>query len=438
MRSGAGGVRDVSISFATTLYIQIVNIVTGLLAARLLLPEGRGELAALMLWPGLVAELGCLALSDALLYRLASNAAAPRVLFATIMAMAVGLCAVLIPIGFLILPFAMEGHAPDVVAAAWWYMALYLPTYFASLFVANMFQGRLEIVAWNVVRATVPTLYLAGIVVLGLSIAGEAPEFAAANVFAMLASAALGIALLARRGWFGLRPDAGEAKALAVYGAKAHASEILHSLRQKLDQAVVAKLMTASDLGIYAVALTVANGPLILVQTISNIAFPKISAQPTHDGKVLVFGRYLRLALAMVVAINIVLWVVNPWVIPLLFGQGFAPAVLIADVCLLGLVPYAAKVMFAAALKASDRALVIPRAELWGLAVVAPALFFLVPHYGLIGAAASLVIAQAATAVVLGQRLADVLHVRLLRLMIPNREDLSLLRDAFARAIDRA
>ena len=29
MRSGAGGVRDVSISFATTLYIQIVNIVTG-------------------------------------------------------------------------------------------------------------------------------------------------------------------------------------------------------------------------------------------------------------------------------------------------------------------------------------------------------------------------------------------------------------------------
>ena len=54
-----GGVRDVSISFATTLYIQVVNVATGLLAARLLLAEGRGELAALMLWPGLVAELGC-------------------------------------------------------------------------------------------------------------------------------------------------------------------------------------------------------------------------------------------------------------------------------------------------------------------------------------------------------------------------------------------
>ena len=73
-----GGVRDVSISFATTLYIQVVNVATGLLAARLLLAEGRGELAALMLWPGLVAELGCLALSDAMLYRLASGASPAR------------------------------------------------------------------------------------------------------------------------------------------------------------------------------------------------------------------------------------------------------------------------------------------------------------------------------------------------------------------------
>ena len=46
--------KDISVSFLTTAYIQALNIVTGLLAARLLLPEGRGELAALMLWPGLV------------------------------------------------------------------------------------------------------------------------------------------------------------------------------------------------------------------------------------------------------------------------------------------------------------------------------------------------------------------------------------------------
>ena len=59
--------KDISVSFATTAYIQVLNIATGLIAARILLPEGRGELAALMLWPGLIAELGNLGLSDALL-----------------------------------------------------------------------------------------------------------------------------------------------------------------------------------------------------------------------------------------------------------------------------------------------------------------------------------------------------------------------------------
>ncbi len=49
--------RDISVSFAATGAIQVVNIATGLLAARLLLPEGRGELAAIMLWPGILAEI---------------------------------------------------------------------------------------------------------------------------------------------------------------------------------------------------------------------------------------------------------------------------------------------------------------------------------------------------------------------------------------------
>ena len=89
-----GGVRDVSISFATTLYIQVVNVATGLLAARLLLAEGRGELAALMLWPGLVAELGCLALSDAMLYRLASGASPARLVCGTMLLLTAALCAI--------------------------------------------------------------------------------------------------------------------------------------------------------------------------------------------------------------------------------------------------------------------------------------------------------------------------------------------------------
>ncbi len=430
--------KDISVSFATTAYIQVLNIATGLIAARMLLPEGRGELAALMLWPGLIAELGNLGLSDALLYRLSAARIAPHVVFGTALLLTVALCAVLIPIGLAILPFAMSTLDADIMAAAHWYMVLYLPLYFASLFVSNMFQGKLDWMAWNFVRAIVPTLYLLGIVVLGLAIAPEAPEFVGANLVAMLASALGGVVLLIRRGWFGWRPSGGEARAMLVYGVKSHLSEILHSLRSKLDQAVVAKLMAAADLGLYAVSLTVANGPLILVQTVANVAFPKISAQSDHAGKIAVFGSYLRLCLALVLAVDLALFLTNWFLIPLLFGRAFADSVLTANLLLIGLVPFAAKVMCAAALKAWDRALAIPRAEIWGLAVIALALFVLVPPYGLVGAALASVIAQCVSATVLGFTLARELDVHPLRLMRPTAEDAAKLRAALAKVLGRA
>jgi O-antigen/teichoic acid export membrane protein len=430
-------VRNLSISFATTAFVQAVNIATGLIAARLLLPEGRGVLAALMLWPGLIAELGGLGLSDALLYRLAAGGATPAALFATIAGLALALCAVLVPLGLVLLPWLMDGYDPATLTAAAWYLGTFLPAYFASLFVANMFQGRLELVAWNLVRAAVPAAYLAAIVALALVGAASAPAFAAANVAAMLASTALGLALLARRGWIGLDADRVEARALLVYGLKAHASEIISSLRQKLDQAVVARLMAPADLGLYAVALTVANGPLIFVQTVYNVALPRISGETAHERRVVVFGRFLRLALALVVAVDLALIALNPWLIPLLFGAPFADAVPVADLLLVGLVPFAAKIVFAVALKAVDRALAIPPAELWGLATIAVALVALVPPLGLIGAAAASVLAQLVSAAALGARLGRELGVNPLRLMVPTRDDFALLRGYAARALSR-
>ena len=54
--------RNLFISFLSTGFIQLANLATGILAARLLHPEGRGELALLVLWAVLVANLGSMGL----------------------------------------------------------------------------------------------------------------------------------------------------------------------------------------------------------------------------------------------------------------------------------------------------------------------------------------------------------------------------------------
>jgi O-antigen/teichoic acid export membrane protein len=149
-------------------------------------------------------------------------------------------------------------------------------------------------------------------------------------------------------------------------------------------------------MGLYVVALTVANGPMILVNTIAGVAFPKISGAPGAQEKLRIFGIYLRLAMAMSVASAVGLAILAEWVVPLIFGQAFDRSATLCQIMLLGLPFFAAKLMFIQALNAFDRSLAIGWAEAFGLAAALAALFVLLPWLGIEGAAWALVVANIA------------------------------------------
>ncbi len=62
-------------SFGGTAAVQLLNIATSILAARLLLPEGRGEMAVIMLWPAVIGTLGLFSLDQAVMYHTARRPA---------------------------------------------------------------------------------------------------------------------------------------------------------------------------------------------------------------------------------------------------------------------------------------------------------------------------------------------------------------------------
>jgi len=391
--------KDMSMSFATTIAIQIVNILTGLLAARILLPEGRGELAEVMLWPGLLLEFGILAMSDALLYRAATRLAPPKVLFATAMWIGAAMAAILVAVGHFVLPLLLAHETATVRMVGSWYLAAFVPVYLLSLFVATMFQGHLDLVGWNVVRAIVGLGYLAFVGLFLLLGRTSVADFALASIGGMALSAVAGLVWLYRKGWVGWKPDFSVARSMLGYGARVHVGEMVNSLRQRVDQIAVASFLTAHDMGLYVVALTVANGPMILVNTIAGVAFPKISGAATPQEKLRIFGVYLRLAMAMSVAGAAALAILAEWLVPLVFGQAFDRSATLCQIMLLGLPFFAAKLMFIQALNAFDRSLAIGWAEAAGLGAALAALYALLPRLGIEGAAWALV---AANAVALG------------------------------------
>jgi O-antigen/teichoic acid export membrane protein len=421
--------KDIAVSIATTGLIQVANIATGILAARLLLPEGRGELAEIMLWAGMLAELGALGLVDALLYRAATRAASPRALFAAMAALIAAICVVLALIAWFALPLLLEGEPAEVKRLGVVYALAFVPCYFVALFAGTLFQGQLEMATWNAVRVLVPLGYLA-FIVLGLALNGaHVVEFAVAFVAAHVLAVVVALVIMARRGWISLAPEWPVMRGLLAFGLKVYPADLMQVLRLKLDQALIALTLPSADLGLYAIALTVANAPMILIQTIANVAFPKISRQDTQGGKLAVFGRYLRFAVALSLAVIVAIYAISHWAVPLLFGAAFAPAVPVIDFMLLGFLPYAVKVMMIQALKAWDKALIVSRVEAFGLAVAAIALLVLVPWLGLIGAAVAVVITQTATALAMAVVFSRAIGTKVQGLLRPTAGDLELVRD---------
>ena len=110
--------------FSTSILVYILSVGTGVIMARMLGPTGRGELSAMMLWPGLAAGLFTFGIRPALTYSLAARRGEPPCLI--LMGLLLTFCAGLVAAGCgaLIVPIWLQGYSPEVITFAQWAMLI--------------------------------------------------------------------------------------------------------------------------------------------------------------------------------------------------------------------------------------------------------------------------------------------------------------------------
>src|SRR5438105_3237267 len=109
------------VTFAVNACLALLGLVTGGLLARLLGPQGRGELAAIQTWPTNIASLAMLGLAEATVYfsarepRQAGRHLSSAMALALLVSPPVGLVA------YLLMPVLLNAQSAHVIQAARWY-----------------------------------------------------------------------------------------------------------------------------------------------------------------------------------------------------------------------------------------------------------------------------------------------------------------------------
>ena len=139
------------------------GLLTGMLAARLLGAEGRGQLAAAQAWPLFLATLGSFGLTEAIAYFVARDPSRARTSLATGLLLSVPFTLVAVVAGVWLIPRVLRAQTMEVQQVATLCLVL-VPLLTLSAAPSQALRGVGRYRAWNVLRLFTPLAWLATLV----------------------------------------------------------------------------------------------------------------------------------------------------------------------------------------------------------------------------------------------------------------------------------
>jgi O-antigen/teichoic acid export membrane protein len=398
--------------------IQGFNAVTGVLLARFLGPAGRGELAAILLWPSVLAAVGSLGVSEAVTYETARGSSPVKSVVGSSFAIAAVQSFVLAVIGTFLVALVHRGDEPRIIRSSLLYLA-FIPLNLLTLYAAAVLNGLRQFFAFHALRLMVIAVTAGGIVAVAtnetLTVEAAVAIYLVANVF----TAATTIVVLARRGVLSITCSQATVRRLLGFGIRTHTASLASMVNERLDQLVISIFLAPAKLGLYVIAVTMTSATMIIGQAAAGVVLPVVASLEDPTARIATATRYVRWVLIGAVCIAIPVLVSTPALIRILFGEEFVGAVLVTRVLLIASIFFSVNRVIAAVLNAVGRPLDAGIAESLSLVVTVAGLTLLLPRLELLGAGVTSLVAYCSTTVWMASKAGRALEVTPSALLFP-------------------
>lgn len=368
-------------TLSTNAVMMALSLAGAVISARLLGPQGRGELTAMLLAPMLAAQLSTLGTHQAITFFTARAPSRGSSYLAAGLGAALPFSLLVTAFAALSLPVLLRDYRPEVLEAGTWALLL-APLSIIYGLSWSVMLGRRSYRDFNLWRL-MPNLAL---FVAMASLMVRRDAVAAISVYLGILVACTSLQLFVERRLFwpwGL-PGRALRHPFRRYSLSCYALNLPLALNARLDQVFVLALLPAAALGHYAVASALGAAIGALQTAFGAIILPEVSSAAAGD-RLARFARLVRLSsLGCVIVIVAIVLVIEP-LVPLLFGPAFEPAVGPARLLVAAFGIAAVNANFAEGFRGLGRPGLPVAAECLSLAAKAAMLVALASGAGLVG-----------------------------------------------------
>ena len=161
----------------------------------------------------------------------------------------------------------------------------------------------------------------------------------------------------------------------------------INFLSRKSDVWIVNYMLDARQLGFYAIAITLGDFVLQIPMTIKNVLFPYLSSSDSKKERIMLMALFSRFNSTIMVMVILALSIVANKLIPLMYGKDFLEAVFPFRFFIIGIGFIGFKEFFQIYNMSTENQRINVWANLIGLLFLSILNFYLIPFYGITGAA---------------------------------------------------
>lgn len=333
---------DIAHTSGARIYSMVVGVFILFLTARMLGPEGRGQIAAITTWASMFAVFASLSLGQVVLHRMAEDHNQQR--FGTqlgsllVLAIVLTICAWVIAFGFSIFKAKDIFKGLSVIPLLIGFLTM--PFMLWDRYGSSLLMGLGQIRVYNrylVIGRTLSVLAVIGFVgMLGFGISGALTANLLGQAVAALGSIGVLITYARNKGVL-CRPTKREVKSLLSGGIKLHLNAVGSLMFTSANILILSYYHGAEQTGYFQLDSQLLGVLMIIPQAASTSFFGKVTtlgpdgAWPIHRRLMI----QLTLGMAVLGGISALL---APWAITLLAGESFRPAVAPFQWMMLGLI----------------------------------------------------------------------------------------------------